>query len=215
MSEEKKEGKKYELTDISIDFCGVKLFRIRALKSFGDVKEGDLGGYVEKEENLSQDGDCWIYEKANVLKKAIIMGGTFRGGTFWGGDFRGGTFRGGEFWGGDFLGGDFMGGTFRGVKCYVMFKNWWSSGRIIIWARSINKWSAGCFFGTGEELVAKAYADSEKKGREYKRVVDYVNSILEDERKDEEESAKVDEDAQAGAEPDAITDLPPHTECGA
>ena len=185
MSEEKKEGKKYELTDISIDFCGVKLFRIRALKSFGDVKEGDLGGYVEKEENLSQNGDCWIYEKANVLKKAIIWGGTF------------------------------MGGTFMGVKCYMMFKNWWSSGRIIIWARSINKWSAGCFFGTGEELVAKAYADSEKKGREYKRVVDYVNSILEDERKDEEESAKVDENAQAGAEPDAITDLPPHTECGA
>ena len=37
------------------------------------------------------------------------------------------------------------------------------------------------FHGTGEELVAKAYKDSESSGREYQRVVDYVASILKDE----------------------------------
>ena len=37
-----------------------KLFRIRALANFRDVESGDLGGYVEKEENLSHDGDAQV-----------------------------------------------------------------------------------------------------------------------------------------------------------
>ena len=38
--------------------------------------------------------------------------------------------------------------------------------------------------GTGEELIAKAYKDSEKSGREYERVVKYVNDILKEEDND-------------------------------
>ena len=41
-------------------------------------------------------------------------------------------------------------------------------------------WSVGCFYGTGEELIAKAYKDSELSGREYERVVKYVESMLKD-----------------------------------
>ena len=66
---------------------------------------------------------------------------------------------------------------------YIVFKNWWSSGRFFTWTRSNNMWRVGYFYGTGEELVAKAYKDSEKSGREYERVVKYVQSILDDERK--------------------------------
>lgn len=66
---------------------------------------------------------------------------------------------------------------------YIVFKNFWSSGRYFTWTRSNNKWSVGCFYGTGEELINKAYNDSEKSGREYERVVRYVESILADERK--------------------------------
>ncbi len=33
------------------------LYRIKALKDFDDVKVGDLGGYIEKESNLSHDGN--------------------------------------------------------------------------------------------------------------------------------------------------------------
>ena len=66
---------------------------------------------------------------------------------------------------------------------YIVFKNFWSSGRYFTWTRSNNKWSVGCFHGTGEELIKKAYADSEKSGREYERVVRYVESILADEQK--------------------------------
>ena len=42
-------------------------------------------------------------------------------------------------------------------------------------------WSVGCFYGTGEELIKKAYQDSEKSGREYERVLKFVQSILEEE----------------------------------
>lgn len=44
-------------------------------------------------------------------------------------------------------------------------------------------WRVGCFYGSGEELIKKAYKDSEKSGREYERVVKYVESILSDEKK--------------------------------
>ena len=61
---------------------------------------------------------------------------------------------------------------------YIVFKNWWSSGRYFTWTRSNNMWTVGCFYGTGEELIAKAYADSEEKGREYEKIVKYVERIL-------------------------------------
>ncbi len=51
---------------------------------------------------------------------------------------------------------------------YIVFKNWWSSGRYFTWTRSNNMWSVGCFYGTGEELIAKAYKDSTLSGKEYK-----------------------------------------------
>ncbi|ECJ5891726.1 hypothetical protein FNH88_19030, partial [Salmonella enterica subsp. salamae] len=59
--------KKYELAlDITKEFLGRKLFRIRALISFGNVEKGDLGGWVEKEGNLDQSGDAWVSGNAWV-----------------------------------------------------------------------------------------------------------------------------------------------------
>lgn len=63
---------------------------------------------------------------------------------------------------------------------YIVFKNWWSSGRYFIWTRSNDMWSVGCFYGTGKELIAKAYEDSNVSGREYERVVKYVEQIKRD-----------------------------------
>ena len=52
--------KKFELTsEFVTNVFGAKLFRIRALIEFGGVKAGDVGGYVEKEENLDQDSNAW------------------------------------------------------------------------------------------------------------------------------------------------------------
>ena len=66
--------KKYELTDDSITFMGHKLFRIRAIRSFNGVNIGDLGGYIEKEANLSHDNDAWIYDNVCISGNARISG---------------------------------------------------------------------------------------------------------------------------------------------
>ena len=63
---------------------------------------------------------------------------------------------------------------------YIVFKNWWSSGRYFTWTRSNDKYKVGCFYGTGEELIEAAYNHDEKRGREYERIVNYVNSIKND-----------------------------------
>ena len=47
-------------------------YRIKALTFFSDVKEGDLGGWIEKEENLSQEGSTWVYGNATVYGNAEI-----------------------------------------------------------------------------------------------------------------------------------------------
>jgi len=57
-------NKKYEI----MAFEG----RIKALKSFGDVKEGEVGGFIDTESNLSHEGDCWVYDNAQVSDGARL-----------------------------------------------------------------------------------------------------------------------------------------------
>ena len=64
---------KYELTDETITINGHTLYRIRALRDFGDVKVGDLGGFIENETNLSHQGNCWVYDNAKVFEKAQVF----------------------------------------------------------------------------------------------------------------------------------------------
>lgn len=67
--------KKYELTEECKSLNnGTKLFRIRALRDFSNVKAGDLGGWIEKEGNLSHEGDAWVYDYAIVCGKARVFG---------------------------------------------------------------------------------------------------------------------------------------------
>mgnify|MGYP000626886264 FL=1 len=79
--------KKYELTTNTKMCFGRKLYQIKVLKDFGDVKAGDLGGYIEKEENLSQDGIAWVfgnayvYGNARVYDDAYVYGNTLISGN--------------------------------------------------------------------------------------------------------------------------------------
>ena len=70
--------KKFELTaEYVTNIFGKKLFRIKALVAFGDVEEGELGGFIEKESNLDNDGDAWVSGNAQVygdLDYAIVGG---------------------------------------------------------------------------------------------------------------------------------------------
>ena len=217
-----KATKKYELSNETIKIDGITLYRIKALKDFSDVKAGDLGGWVEKEDNLSQMGDAWVYENAEVYGNAKVHGDAeiYRNAKVFGNAKIYGNaevFGNAEIYGNAVISGNAkvfdnaqvygdaivydnarvfgnakvcQGALVCGnahvlgdamVRCgadYIIFKNFWSSGRFFTWTRSNNMWKVGCFYGTGEELIEKAYKDSAKSGKEYERVVRYVDSIL-------------------------------------
>ena len=66
---------KFELTDkFVINAFGIKLFQIRCTKTFKYAKEGDLGGFVGKEENLSQSDNAWVSGDAQVYGDARVYG---------------------------------------------------------------------------------------------------------------------------------------------
>lgn len=66
---------KYELlTDCPIEINGHPVYRIKALRDFGLVKKGDLGGYIESERNLGHLGLCWVYDNAVVYGDAQVYG---------------------------------------------------------------------------------------------------------------------------------------------
>lgn len=65
--------KKYELTSETIvNEEGITLYRIKALKDFENVKRGDLGGFVQGEWNLSQEGNAWVGGDAQVFDDALV-----------------------------------------------------------------------------------------------------------------------------------------------
>lgn len=64
---------KYILTSETTEINKHTLHRIKALKDFGDVKKGDLGGWVEDIHNLSHRGNCWVYDDAAVYSEAKVM----------------------------------------------------------------------------------------------------------------------------------------------
>ena len=65
---------KYKLTDKTKEASSIKLFRIQALRSFGYINAGDLGGWVEGVKNLSQEGDAWVSGDAWVFGDAQVHG---------------------------------------------------------------------------------------------------------------------------------------------
>ncbi|MGB7799706.1 YdcK family protein [Buttiauxella sp.] len=53
----------------------VKLWQVVALYDFSDVKTGQLGGWIETEDNLSQLGHCWIYGNESVVYGGSTVSG--------------------------------------------------------------------------------------------------------------------------------------------
>lgn len=61
---------------------GTTLHRIQALRDIASpyragsffAKAGDLGGWIEKEDNLSHEGNCWVASSAQVFGNAQVVG---------------------------------------------------------------------------------------------------------------------------------------------
>lgn len=68
------------ISDGEMSIVEIKLYRIQALKTFTKpggynpvVHVGELGGYVESEDNLSQEGNCWLFDKARVKDGGKVL----------------------------------------------------------------------------------------------------------------------------------------------
>ena len=61
-------GPKYEFTGETMNHEGRLLHEIRRLY------DRRIGGWIEKEENLSQEGNCWVYSRAIVYDNAYVYG---------------------------------------------------------------------------------------------------------------------------------------------
>ena len=66
-------SQKYEMTGEEKEFRGHIVHRIRASRDFGNVKAGDLGGWIESERNLSHTGTCWVADEAIVYGNARVF----------------------------------------------------------------------------------------------------------------------------------------------
>ena len=69
--------KKYEFTgetkQINTISGTVTLHRIKASVAFDNIKSGDIGGWIEKKENLSHDGNAWVFGDAQVYGDARVF----------------------------------------------------------------------------------------------------------------------------------------------
>jgi len=63
---------KFKVTDITKEWDGRTLRRIQAVRDFGFVHAGDLGGWIQNDFNLDQNGNCWIYGDAIVCDHALV-----------------------------------------------------------------------------------------------------------------------------------------------
>ena len=146
---------KYKLTEETKDFLGHKLHRIVCVTAFASVSVGDIGGWVESESNLSQEGNAWVYGDALVYGNALVGGNA-------------------DVYGDALVCGD---AKVCEITDFIVLKNSWSSGRYFTYTASNKMWKVGCFYGSGKELIEKAYEDSELSGKCYEATVKYVEEI--------------------------------------
>lgn len=196
-------SKKYKLTDDTRKYWGRTIYRIKALKDFGDVKKGDLGGWVESEDNLSQYGNCWVYDDAEVfdtsrvcdnaqmhnssrlLKDSFMYGDAKIFDNVWVSDtsYILGTakvYKNSHIYGRAVITGDAI---VNKSSDYKVFKNDWWDVEVpfhFTYTNSNKMWYVPrfqeVFYGTGKELIEETRKDKDK-GSQYKAYVTLVNHL--------------------------------------
>ena len=169
-------NKIWEFTGETKIHFGTTLKRIRAsvefkLKCGIVIGKGELGGWIEKESNLS--GNAWVCGDALVCGDAKVCGyAKVCGDAKVYGDAK--VCGDAKVYGNADVCGD---AKVKSSEDYCVYKNTWSSFRWFTYTRSNKMWSVGCFFGTGAELIAKAYKNSEKSGKCYEAIVKAQEAI--------------------------------------
>ncbi len=65
--------KNFKFTGFTKNWLGTELHQIEATANFNGIKKGAVGGFIEKEENLSSD--AWVSGNAQVYGDARVYGG--------------------------------------------------------------------------------------------------------------------------------------------
>ena len=174
--------KKFELTaEFVTNVFGKKLFRVKALVAFGNVEKGELGGFIENEDNLSHDGNAWVSGNAQVSGNARVSGDAWVYGNAWvSGDA--------QVSGDAHVSGDArVSGNARvsgdavvyDEADYATVKGFGQFFRATTFFRckdKILRVQCGCFYGDLEqfrEIVKKTHGDS-KRAKEYLAIADLM-----------------------------------------
>ena len=171
---------KYEiLKDEFIEFDGRKLYRIKALKDFHNVKEGEFGGYIESERNLSHEGNAWVYGDAWVSGNAQVYGDAW---VYGNAQVYGNARVSGDAW----VSGDAqVSGNAQVLNRHsvVWFSNVGTeNGTLTVYCGKNGLIATrGCLTGSVEEFLDKsAKVHDEKTKREYELLIEVARSRLEE-----------------------------------
>ena len=188
----KEQQKKYELTDEFIEiFGGKKLYRIKALVSFGVVVAGQLGGFIESEKNLDQSlsGDAWVSGNARVSGDAQVSGDAWVYGDalVYGNAL---VYGDAQVSGNAQVYGDAQVSGNACIRSYAVI----SERKMIFWASNVGSEygtltvfngkdglivTRGCFTGTIDEFLAKsAEVHDDKTKNEYKLLIKVAKSRI-------------------------------------
>ena len=168
--------KKFKLTEETINVYGITLYRIEAIISFSGVSAGEKGGFVEKEKNVDQSGDAWVYGNARVSGDAWVSGNARVSCHAW-------------VYGNAQVSGDarVYGNVIIKNKGCESTKSYLTIGpigsdRFITLERSVSIINAGCFSGTVEEFekaVKEKYGDKS----DYYPAIEYIKLVLKEANK--------------------------------
>ena len=163
--------KKFELTaEFVTNVFGKKLFRIKALVAFGNVEKGELGGFIEKEDNLSHGGNAWVCGNARVSGDAQVSGDAWVSGD---------ALVSGNAW----VSGDARVSGNADYAVVAGFGRYFRTTTFFRCKDKILRVQCGCFYGDlaqFREIVKKTHGDS-KYAKEYLAIADLMELHFSDE----------------------------------
>ena len=181
-------NKKYKLTHHTKKvYGGHILHQIKALKSFGSVMKGDLGGWVEGYNNLSQSDTAWVEGNAMVWGNAKVLNSAwiYDNAQVYGNATVSGLaciYGNAKVYGNSIIHEEIdirENDEIKDNSSYLVLNNVLSSfGQRFVYVAFNHRWHVGCFDGTGDELIKKAYSDSEKSGKLSEMYVHFAEQVM-------------------------------------
>ncbi len=174
--------KKFELTaEFVTTVFGKKLFRIKALVAFGNVEKGELGGFIEKEDNLSHDGNAWVSGDAWVYGNAQVYGDAWVSGNAW-------VYGNAQVSGNARVSGNAWVSGNADYAVVTGFGRFFRTTTFFRCKDKILRVQCGCFYGDlaqFREIVKKTHGNS-KYAKEYLAIADLMELHFSDEEENQE-----------------------------